>query len=719
MVRPGPGFILSAYGLDNVRRGEPYFSRDFLSRWQVTSAQPTAYKIYGMNFSPYVDGRDPNLGTEITGAWLSADRSANDQEIANLISEVNAGQVDLAMVGSEVLPGNRLSLSDVNLGSGSWQIHVQDSAGSSAHSAGFTEQASPPTVTGYSWTTSPRANQNFNGTITGTNFVTGGTQVFFCVNGSSTCYQQPAAGVTVNNSSDLNVSNANLGSGFWQIHFQPLAGSSARSVAFSVQASVPIATGYSLATTDVCGKLLGHPAVIVNSDVVLPNYYPYWEGMSSNTSMATLHRQHQLIVAAAQGKPAIVSETGWPSAGNVIFNAVSSPANANFYFLNFVSWAPANNVSYSNFDALDEAWKANHGEGPQGAHWGVWDKDGLFRSSMPAGFDGQTMADNWTSAGVPGGAGTPSVECAYVPPSLSSNNLFGQVFHVNTDDYKVAVYIHVGDWWTKPTFANPLTSIGLDGSWERDITTGGNDPLATQIVAYLVPKTFNPPAMLGGQTLPPTLDQNAVANTQIQIRNFVALRNYIVALSASPAAGGTVSGGVTFASGSLRTVTATANSGYTFANWTENGSVVSSSANYVFTLSNNRNLAYEAKESLSNRDQALRIKVLESGGTSLEVQSTDDQESSASTVLLPTRPVKVSIVDSGGSQLSILTSVSAVRSDEPAVELRKGARIRIRQTRQLKTVSNRMGSTNFCVPRVCQLRRTRPYQPAHRHYRLR
>jgi hypothetical protein len=37
-------------------------------------------------------------------------------------------------------------------------------------------------------------------------------------------------------------------------------------------------------------------------------------------------------------------------------------------------------------------------------------------------------------------------------------------------------------------------------------------------------------------------------------------------------------------------VTATANSGYTFANWTESGSVVNSAASYTFTLSASRNL---------------------------------------------------------------------------------------------------------------------------------
>ena len=38
------------------------------------------------------------------------------------------------------------------------------------------------------------------------------------------------------------------------------------------------------------------------------------------------------------------------------------------------------------------------------------------------------------------------------------------------------------------------------------------------------------------------------------------------------------------------TVTATANSGYTFANWTENGTVQSGSPSYGFTIAANRNL---------------------------------------------------------------------------------------------------------------------------------
>lgn len=67
-------------------------------------------------------------------------------------------------------------------------------------------------------------------------------------------------------------------------------------------------------------------------------------------------------------------------------------------------------------------------------------------------------------------------------------------------------------------------------------------------------------------------------------------QTYSVSVSANPSNGGTVSGGGTYTYGQSCTVYATANSGYTFANWTENGSVVSSSASYTFTLDRNRNL---------------------------------------------------------------------------------------------------------------------------------
>ncbi|CEJ07855.1 Cell wall-binding protein, partial [Acididesulfobacillus acetoxydans] len=59
---------------------------------------------------------------------------------------------------------------------------------------------------------------------------------------------------------------------------------------------------------------------------------------------------------------------------------------------------------------------------------------------------------------------------------------------------------------------------------------------------------------------------------------------HTVSVSSNPPAGGTVSGGGTYAEGASVTVMATPNSGYNFVNWTENGSAVSTIAAYTFTL---------------------------------------------------------------------------------------------------------------------------------------
>ena len=92
-----------------------------------------------------------------------------------------------------------------------------------------------------------------------------------------------------------------------------------------------------------------------------------------------------------------------------------------------------------------------------------------------------------------------------------------------------------------------------------------------------------------------------LSGSRTLVANFTANTvNYTIAVSASPSAGGSVGGSGTYASGSLRTVTATANSGYTFANWTEGGSVVSSSSSYTFTLSGSRTLVANFASTGSN-----------------------------------------------------------------------------------------------------------------------
>lgn len=60
--------------------------------------------------------------------------------------------------------------------------------------------------------------------------------------------------------------------------------------------------------------------------------------------------------------------------------------------------------------------------------------------------------------------------------------------------------------------------------------------------------------------------------------------------SVNPANAGTITGAGTYMPGETATLTATANAGYVFANWTEGGNVVSQNATYSFTVTTARDL---------------------------------------------------------------------------------------------------------------------------------
>lgn len=66
--------------------------------------------------------------------------------------------------------------------------------------------------------------------------------------------------------------------------------------------------------------------------------------------------------------------------------------------------------------------------------------------------------------------------------------------------------------------------------------------------------------------------------------------NSTITVSANIAEGGSVSGGGSYQDGTEITVTATPNKNYAFVNWTENDVVVSASAEYKFTVSEDRDL---------------------------------------------------------------------------------------------------------------------------------
>ena len=81
----------------------------------------------------------------------------------------------------------------------------------------------------------------------------------------------------------------------------------------------------------------------------------------------------------------------------------------------------------------------------------------------------------------------------------------------------------------------------------------------------------------------------SVTEDATYVANF-NLNNYTITVSADPTVGGMVSGGGAYLFGSNCTISAMANAGYTFTNWTKNGTVVSTDATYTFQVTDNANL---------------------------------------------------------------------------------------------------------------------------------
>ena len=168
-----------------------------------------------------------------------------------------------------------------------------------------------------------------------------------------------------------------------------------------------------ITTADTRRSFLDHPELLPLIDLVYVNYYPYWDGVSIDEAIPTLAAWHDSMREYAQGKPVVVSEAGWPSDGDAVGDAIANPENAARFFLEFVSWARLNDVRYTYFSPLDEPWKEKY-EGPQGAHWGYRDRDGVLKPGMQAVFDG-----------IATDIGEPHIEFTSVPLRGSEANLVG------------------------------------------------------------------------------------------------------------------------------------------------------------------------------------------------------------------------------------------------------------------------------------------------------
>ena len=125
---------------------------------------------------------------------------------------------------------------------------------------------------------------------------------------------------------------------------------------------------------DTYYELYKHPEISESSDLILANFYPFWEGSPIEHSESYLQKMLELTKTFAHGKKIIIAETGWPTKGQNVSQASPSLNNAAKYFLQAQHWAKENNIDLFYFSSFDESWKLKI-EGEVGARWGLWDED--------------------------------------------------------------------------------------------------------------------------------------------------------------------------------------------------------------------------------------------------------------------------------------------------------------------------------------------------------
>ncbi len=133
--------------------------------------------------------------------------------------------------------------------------------------------------------------------------------------------------------------------------------------------------GVPVSYVDAYYLFVQHPRLVEACDVILANCYPFWEYCPLERALAYMKEMHARVVRVAGGRPVIISETGWPSAGTPVGEAVPSVENALRYLLATLEWTEGAGIDLFYFAAFDEAWKAGP-EGDRGVTWGLWDQDG-------------------------------------------------------------------------------------------------------------------------------------------------------------------------------------------------------------------------------------------------------------------------------------------------------------------------------------------------------
>lgn len=140
----------------------------------------------------------------------------------------------------------------------------------------------------------------------------------------------------------------------------------------TVRAQVPVAVTYA----DVWEFWLQHPEIADHVDFVTVHMLPYWEDEPIAVARAVAHvlAIWQRVAETFPGKPIIIGEAGWPSAGRMREGARPGRVEQAKFVRQLLAATAARGIPLNLIEAFDQPWKRRM-EGTVGGHWGLFSED--------------------------------------------------------------------------------------------------------------------------------------------------------------------------------------------------------------------------------------------------------------------------------------------------------------------------------------------------------
>lgn len=135
---------------------------------------------------------------------------------------------------------------------------------------------------------------------------------------------------------------------------------------------VRAATTLPVATAEPWDIWFARPALVDAVDFIPIHHYGFLRGFDVNIAVQENIGVYNAIDDRYTDKEIIIFETGWPTQGESVGNAVPSEGNQGQFLKEFIPLAKENNIKYFIFSGFDEPYKAQRSGIEYESHWGLY-----------------------------------------------------------------------------------------------------------------------------------------------------------------------------------------------------------------------------------------------------------------------------------------------------------------------------------------------------------